>query len=285
MQYSNFTRGRSGNIFTFVKDDLNCSFPDALKKIAKWIGVKDTGERIKQKRKPFGGFYEYMIVNKKHPEASLKTISESELPSPNNLPVWWVEFNVSLQTMEEWGVRLDLATNRIVIPWYNYNGEICGAKYRVNDNNCPMDKRWGMFIAFPKSLCVYGWFKNYPYIVEKRTVVIVEAEKSVLQAWEFGSRIFLAIGGHNFSETQVKYIKALHAERIIVAFDEGVCEEEIQYEAKKLLINNHIYKNQVEYIYDGDHTYLKEGSKDSPTDNGLEIWKNLFKKCRYRLNG
>ena len=64
-------------------------------------------------------------------------------------------------------------------------------------------------------------------------------------------------------------------DEIIIGFDKDVCEEEVRYNAKQLKTENMIYTNNISYIYD---KYNLLDSKDSPTDKGEEIFKELFKE-------
>lgn len=203
-----------------------------LKFSARCLGIKadDLSTKIKY---PFNHFYKNII--RSNYEYEIEEHSESELPSKYNLSKYWLDEGVDLLTQEYYGVRLDLPSNRIVIPEYDINGRLVGAKARVNDKNCPHDQRWSMYIPYPKSQICYGYHHNYKNIQQKDTVIIVESEKSVMQARSFGVNCCMAIGGHNISEAQKKIIKSLMVKNVIIAYDEGICQEESEYEAKKLL--------------------------------------------------
>ena len=41
--WSNFSHGKSGSIWTMVQDETNCTFGEALRKVARWVGVEDDG--------------------------------------------------------------------------------------------------------------------------------------------------------------------------------------------------------------------------------------------------
>ena len=273
--YSNFTRGEKGDIFTLVMSEKNCSFPDAIRKISKWIDYKEQNYYIK---KPFGGFYEKIIRSECQPELDMKTYSESALPPPDNLSLKWVKDGVSLQVQEKYGIRYDHETNGIIIPAYNYDDKLVGAKWRNNDD-CSLSERWGMYIPYAKSNILWGYNQHYKNIKSKQIAIVVEAEKSVMQAESFNCNLCLSIGGHSFSSTQIRYLKSLMCKKIIVAFDEGLHKEEIEYEANKLKTNNNLYDSQIGYIYDEDNKYLEKNSKNSPTDLGKEIFEKIMKEC------
>ena len=280
--YKNYTRGESGNLFTLIMYDKKITFPDALKFAAKCIGYKDDGIKI---RKPFGGFYTHVEKDCNNFEIRLPVYEETKLPNSNNLSKLWYEDGVDIDIQIEYGIRYDLESDSIIIPVRDYYGNLVGAKKRINKRMCDMGERWGMYIPYAKSLLCYGWTHNYQSIKQQKKVIILEAEKSVAQLSSIGYDIGLAIGGHNISPTQAHWINTLQADKIVVAFDEGLSEEEVRYETKKLMPLNGIYRTKVGYIYDGCGEVLACGSKDSPTDHGKEVFQKLCKNNITWLEG
>ena len=69
----------------------------------------------------------------------------------------------------------------------------------------------------------------------------------------------------------IVYIKALMTNKIILAYDEGLEEEQIRLQAEKLALNNAVFKNSVGYVFDKDNEILPKGSKASPSDMGKAI--------------
>lgn len=269
------TRAYSGNIYTLVMDTKHVSFPESLELISKWAGIKNVpSEKIIP---PFGGFFKKISKQEKYPETCLNKYNENILPD-KACSYKFLKDGVSCNVQDEFNIRFSLEDNAIVIPIYDYQGNLCGAKARNNDSNCEESRRFWAFLEYQKSLTLYGYIQNYKNIIKKKTVIIVEAEKSVLQAASMDCRICIAVGGKNISETQARYIKSLGANKIIIAFDEGVCEEELQFCAKKLQVENKIFKNKVGYVFDDDNTYLNKGSKDSPLDVGKKSFESLIKR-------
>ena len=272
--YQNFTRNDSGNIYSLIMYDKKVTFPEALQFAARCIGFKDDGTRI---RLPFGGFYKAVLQDKLNDySVDIPIYTESDLPNSHNLSMLWVEDGVDPWTQLEYGIRYDPECDSIIIPVHDYRGNLVGAKKRYNKRNCLPSERWGMYIPYNKSMLCYGWVHNYVNIKEKKKVIILEAEKSVAQLTSMGCNLGLAIGGHNISRYQAHYINSLQADEIIVAFDEGISEDEIRYEAKKLIPKNGIYKNKIGFIFDGAGEMLERGSKSSPTDHGKKVFKKLF---------
>lgn len=274
------THGRgTGNIFTLVMDTLSCSFPEALTRISAWINYESD---IKV-RLPFGGFYKAIGCDTEN-ILTFKTYAEDQLPSPDNLSQQYFLDGVSFKTQQLFGVRLDLNDNSIVTPIRGYDGKsLVGAKNRVNDRDCPHDKRFYASLPYPKNQIVYGYAINYASIVKKDCVIIFESEKSTMQAYSFGVPFAVAIGGHCISKVQARYIKSLGAKKIIVAFDSDICAEEKEFEAKKLITNSFGYQNKVYYIHDENEQFIRKVDKVSPSDYGREVLEKLVSNCAVQV--
>ena len=275
LRYIDFTRGKSGNIITLVMDDKKLRFPQAIQWIAKTTGIK--GIDLPQIKLPFGGFYKRLYRRNEDLNVEARTYSEASLPPPNALSKRFVNDGIPLLTQEKWGVRYSHDDDAVLIPIYGYDGSLVGCKARSNNPNCPMDKRWWAYLSYSKTQFLYGWYENYRHIQQKQTVIIFEAEKSVMILDGWNCHLGLAIGGHNFSKTQVRYIKSLMPKQIIAAFDQGLNEEEVAYETKKLKYKNSLIDCKVGYIFDKDGTILKSDSKDAPVDLGKKEFMRLMK--------
>ena len=272
LQYMFTTRSGRGNIFTLVMEHKNVNFPKALELIGEWIGAKLQNIDIHY---PFGGFYRNIVRQYTEPEQYLTPYKETDLPPPDSLSELFLKDGISLQIQEQWGVRFDQLENNVLIPIRDYNGRLVGCKARNNDKDCDHHFRWFAYLPYSKTAVVYGFYENYAEIQKKQTVVVFESEKSVLQCASFDCGVAVAVGGHNISPIQARYIKSLMASKVIIAFDADISEEELQFEAGKLKSESGILDNSVGYIYDGDHEYL--GENDSPSDLGREVFRNLMK--------
>ena len=275
LRYMNFTRGHNGNIFTLVMDEKGFSFPQAVQWIAKITGIK--GVDLPEIKLPFGGFYKKLYRHNEDFSIDARQYDEDVLPPPTSLSKRFVDDGIPLITQEKWGVRYSHEDDAVLIPIYGYDGSLVGCKARNNDPNCPMDKRWWAYLSYSKTQFLYGWCENYRYIQQKQTVILVEAEKSVMVLDGWDCRLGLAIGGHSFSRTQVRYIKSLMPKRIIIAFDQGLPEEEVIYETKKLMYKNSLIDCKVGYIFDEKGDVLSSNRKDAPVDLGKQQFMKLMK--------
>ena len=65
--------------------------------------------------------------------------------------------------------------------------------------------------------------------------------------------------------------------KIILAYDEGLEEDQIRTQAEKLILDNAMFRNKVGYVFDRDNSILPKGSKASPSDLGKDAFLELIK--------
>lgn len=276
LKYINWTRSnQNGNLLTLIMYERKCNFISAIKWTLRTIGLK--AETIQEIEYPFHGFYRKYLRGSKEQDDDEYIYPDAALPPKGGLSKKFLNDGIPLITQEKWGVRFDHEDNAILIPVRNYVGELVGCKARNNDPKCRMEDRWWAYLKYPKSRYIYGWYENYDAIQKKNTVIVVEAEKSVMVLDGWGCQLGLAIGGHSFSKTQTRYIKSLMPEKIIVAFDQGLNEEEVIYETKKLIPRHNFANTKVGYIYDRNGDILDKNRKDAPVDLGKDAFVELMK--------
>lgn len=269
----------NGDIYTLVMTELGLSFPKAIEFVTKTCGFSAEEFDIEIK-KPFGGFYQGLIKEQTEPESTIKTYDMSILDDYTGmLSKQLFDDGISYKVQEDNYIGYDMWSNRITIPEFTFDGKICGIMGRLNKTDCGHDERWFPIVPCSRALTLYGYHRNYQTIKNKNLCIITESEKGPLQMESFGCKVGLGSCGCHISATQAKYIKGLMTDRIILAYDEGIDEEAIREEAKKLKLENNIVKNHVGYIYDREHDVLKKNSKASPTDYGRNKFSYLVKKC------
>jgi hypothetical protein len=275
LRYICFSTNEKGNIYSLIGKRKNLNFPKSLEYVASQLGLskKQFNNKVIL---PFGGFYKKLTKQQNEPELAMPTYEEEALdPYQNKFNTMFFHDGISFQTQQEFQVGFDLETMRITIPIRTLDGKLCGIMGRLNDKHCADEERWLPIIPCSRSLTLYGYTQNYSFIQEKQLVVIGEAEKFVQQMHTMGSHIGLAVCGHNISATQAAYIKGLMLPKVIVAFDEGLEEESVREQAKKVRMNNTVITNKVGYIWDANNEILPKGSKTSPTDLGKEAFVRL----------
>lgn len=277
LQYTNWSHNKSGGIISLVMDIKECAFVQALSFIANWIGFKS--DSIAHIIKPFSGFYEKIEKKNDDNLMNLTTYPDSILEPYKGLSLRFLHDGISFDVQEKYEIGFSHEDNAIAIPVRDLYGRIVGLKMRANDDRDSM-KYWSE-IPYKKSHIIYGAFQNYKSIDKKRCLIVGESEKMAAQLDSIGCHLGVGVGGHNISDAQAKLIKSLMCERIIVAFDNDVSEDEIVYNCEKLKTPNSLLKNKVQYICDKDGIYLNK--KDSPVDHGKYIFERLLKNNLYTI--
>lgn len=277
LKFDGFSINAHGNLYSLVMQTKGLSFPKALKYIAETLGLEKS-QFSKKIRYPFGGFYKGLMKEIQEPEYSMTTYDESILDEyAGKYNLMFFKDGIDFQTQEHFNVGFDLESLRITVPEYTLDGKLCGIMGRLNDSKCSKDERWLPIIPCSRSLTLYGYHHNYEFIQQKNIVVVGESEKFVQQLHSMGSHIGLATCGCDVSDIQAKHLKALMTSKIILAYDEGLEEEQIRLQAQKLILNNAVFHNRVGYVFDRENLILPKGSKASPSDLGKDAFTELIK--------
>lgn len=265
----NYTRAisktkRTTDIIDLVMFNENCGFPEALKFICGAIGidyynndVEDIPDSLQIIKMIFG----MSTGDGEDDNTPLKPINEKILsyyiPFGNKM---FEDDNISLEIQKEFNIGYDPQSNRITIPYYDILGNLVGVKARLFANHSAnSDQPKYLFLEkCNKSKMLYGYYENREYIKNCPYVVVVESEKSVLQAATYGYRNYVATMGKKISKTQIELLVRLD-KKIVFAYDEDVEYDEL-VEIKSMFPE----QISVYYMKDSEHL-LKE--KESPTDN------------------
>lgn len=257
----------------------NIKFLKALDYIADQLGL-EKNKFNKEIKLPFNGFYKGLIRELQEPEYSMETYEESILePYQNKFNLMFFNDGIDFQTQKEFQVGYDLETNSILIPEYTLDGKLCGVQARTNDTKCEHEKRWWAWLSCSRSLTLYGYHINYQSIQQKGLCIIPEAEKSIMKLSQMGCKNAVATCGCILTDTQAKYLKSMLIDKYIICYDEGLDEDNVIEQCKKIKIDNLVFKNYVGYVYDKDNKYLPKGSKLSPCDMSKEIFIKIIKEC------
>lgn len=277
LKFDGFSINTHGNLYTLVMKSEKLSFPAALKYIADRLSLKKNQFNRKIKY-PFGGFYKGLMKEITEPEYSMITYNDSVLEEyADKYNTMFFKDGINFQTQKYFNVGFDLESLRITVPEYTLDGKLCGIMGRLNDSKCAKDERWLPIIPCSRSLTLYGYHYNYEKIQQKNIVVVGESEKFVQQLHSMGSYIGLATCGCDVSSIQAKHLKSLMTSKIILAYDEGLDEDQVRSQAENLVLNNAVFHNRVGYIYDKNNNILPKGSKASPSDLGKVAFMELIK--------
>lgn len=270
---NDFARGVSKDIFSYIIQEKSVTFRDVIQKTKQILGLGNDW-RPQQRKSLFGGIYNEIARPNK--EIILKQYDESILDQyerSGNLR--FLRDGISLEAQRFWDIRFSVIEDAIIIPSHNEYGELVGAKARINRDPEGDESKYYYPINFLASQTLYGYSENYQYLYGNE-VIVVESEKSVMQAWDFGVRNIVALASHSLSEKQTKLLLQLQPKRIILAFDEGLEFHHIQRNAD--VIKNFCTMFMPEVWYWDSTMDLDIDSKSSPTDMGKEKFDEIMKE-------
>lgn len=279
----NYTRqmvsnGRKTDIIDLVCFTKNLTFPEALQYICNVLGIEYYHDFNADVPESLQITDLILKMNQNHGydiDQPLKPISKNILSYyKNRVNNLFLKDNISYETQQDFQIGYDDSTNRITIPIFSEIGDLVGVKGRLFKEELSSDDLKYVYIEpCQRSKIIYGLNKTIPYIKKAGRVYVPEAEKGVLQLWEYGDRNAGATGGKELSQQQIELLTRLGVDIIFVQ-DKDVKQEEIEELASHFVDQIPIY-----YIYDNDNI-LDE--KESPTDNP-EKWKYLKQNNLYRI--
>lgn len=219
--------------------------------------------------------------------------ARKELPTyPNGImemfvkeyPYEWLSDGISKEAMDKYNIRYSISWNKIIIPHYNVNGELIGIRGRALN---PVEvEEFGKYVpvqiegkwySHPLSLNLYGLNVNKENIKKTGICFLYEAEKSVLQSESFSiPNCAVASCGSNINKFQIDLLVRTCAPReIVVCYDNEEEKGQDKYFNKlyKVCKKYNHYAN-MSFIYDRDGI---SKLKDSPSDNGQEVFEKLLK--------
>lgn len=295
-----YTRGESYDIFELVRRAKGFEeFIEAYKFIVDFFHLKDNGKSTEKKSltDDWNIFQTIEDFNKKTGDGKINgTIQENLLEYfyPLAAPVEWQKDHISPQVMRYYGIRVDSALHKIIIPHRDLTGNLIGIRGRTYD---PFELEEGkkympVFIQgdmynhmLGKNL--FGLYENQETIRKIKKVLIVESEKAVMQCASYygvDNCFCVATCGSSLSQDQINLIMQLGVTEVILGYDRefegGYGDPDTEEYEQKLLKTVKpltLYFNTY-IIMDYDHL---TGYKDSPTDCGKEILEKLMKQKQY----
>ena len=207
-------------------------------------------------------------------------------------PLEWVQENITNETMDVFEIGYCAWQERIVIPHRDKDSNLIGIRGRSFSDDSMMFGKYTPLLtgSMTGKVCyahtlsdnLYGLHLNKDCIKRTRKILLVEAEKSVLQcASFFGLENNFALGlcGSNLSKRQIELILELNPLEVIVGLDrqfEQLDSDECKQWERKILekfVKPLSPYTKVSVIWD-DRNLLDY--KDSPTDRGKTTFLELF---------
>ena len=207
-------------------------------------------------------------------------------------PLSWIEEGITHEVMDVYEIGYCAIQERITIPHRDQDSNLIGIRGRSFSDDAMMFGKYVPLLtgnitgktcfAHDLGKNLYGLHLNKDCIKRKRKIMLVEAEKSVMQMASFFSienNFALALCGSNLSKRQIELLLELKPLEVIVALDKEY--EELDSNEYKVWQDKMLKKFvkplspyvKVSVIVDRDNLL---GLKESPTDRGRETFLKLF---------
>lgn len=288
------SRGVSGDIFHIVsyikydaekKEDFDKNLPRSKYWICKQLGylefVDDFYKETMFETAPKPQYNSWLrkAVQKDPVEfAENKILKESILERYKKIPFFgWLEEGICYRTQQEFGVGIDIQSDRVVFPVHDRYGNLIGVKGRYCGVDEEIEARYKYIYLVPcnKSVEFYNLHRALPYIREKKEVIVLEGAKSVMLLSTWGYKNAISIEGDSMTDAQINILKSLGLDvKLVFAWDKDKSLEYVKGEVQR------VHGRQRYAIADINN--LLSGT-DSPIDRGRDVWETLYKENSYRI--
>lgn len=276
------------DVITLIQKVLGYDFWTAMMWICDFFGVKKDIQFVERNK---AHDFLNLFSKQKTVIPELREINEDILDTAFYEMYFqdWIDEGITIETMKKFGIRYSIVGNCIIIPHRDTYGRLVGVRKR-NLDEIAIDTQgkympiWinNRLLNHPTKSILYGLYENLEEIKKYKTVIVFEAEKSVMQLASFKEfpSIGVAVCGSSFSDIQIEILKIIGVENIIFAFDKEYEEvesvdEEIQIEKINVFIAKTRLFFNVSVIHDKSDLL---SLKNSPTDKGEKTFLKLYKE-------
>lgn len=270
-----FSCGFSGTILQWMVKVEGLSYRQAINKLSVMTGIDA------KKYKSSSSFKAYKelknIWNKKETDISKRKLLPADEINKyrKDYPQEWLDEGITKEAMDEFNIRIDDDSNRIVYPIWDNDGNIITIKGRTRFENYKQMKI-AKYISYNKiygSDFLVGLRENKEHIKEKNEVIVVEGIKSVMKLWGWGYDNAVALETKSMTDMQMRLLISLNVKDVVIAFDSDVLPSQVKSAVKTL-------KKFVNVYMIDDRNRLLGGvkAKASPPDLGREVWEQLYEE-------
>jgi len=269
---NDFSDFEIGDIFSLIQYLRDCNLEDAQKYICSIIGCEYDGKMVEfSKSRSIRELRRFKKKEKKVLKHNI--LDESVLEKYEKYIVQeWVDEGIDKETQRLFGVFIDRQDKRWCFPIRDEFSNLISWKGRtyVKDYDLKGIYKYVFKVKMGFNPFLYGYWLTAPHIFQKGEVIVAEAEKSVMKAWSFGEKNFVASGKAGLNEYQIKKIIQMQCKRVCLAYDKDIGMEIIQKDIDRLK-----YYKEVYYIIDENDIL---GEKDAPVDKGYWNWLTLYEQ-------
>lgn len=177
-------------------------------------------------------------------------------------------------------IKYDKETDRILIPVI-FKDKLVGIIGRYNNSEVPKKiPKYYPILSYPKSEVLFGYDLCKNKIIDTKTVILVESEKSVMKSIQKDMYNTLAIGGSNISNSQIELLKELDVKNIFISLDSDKNRDSLLTQINKW------FKNETDfniYLVDNNTKYVNEKSCIFDMNWSKETTLKYIKKFNYKV--
>lgn len=289
------------DILKIVCNMKNINLTQAINYICTLLGISDIKYGFADERIEIISDWDFInTYNLKYTkfnknDGELKPINKSKLNMFQKIyTTEWVKDGISVDSMNKYNILYSTLKQSIIIPHYDINNNLVGIRQRnlldIDINN------FGKYTPF--SMCgemynhklklnLYGIHNNKEAIIQKKKVMLVESEKSVLQCdslFQQNNFTLGLCGCSELSNCQINLLLSLKINEVIIALDKQFKEkDDDEYKKwmkhlREKIINPLLPYFKIYVLWDTDKLL---GYKDSPTDKGKDTLLKLMKNKIY----
>ena len=239
---------KGGNMFTFIGEIENLSFPESVQRLAEKAGVELTVQEDEEVDKRYRAMMElynrlknsmhYILLEKETARGALNylqergigedTVREFSLGYSPDDRFWIYNFLISKKYSPEFlemtglfskkNKKISLFSNRIMFPVINSSGKTVAFSGRQ------LDSFGGKYINTPETFfykkreTLFGLYTAVKAIRERKEFILVEGNFDVLALYQSGNRNVVAPLGTAFTESQGKLLRR-YARKCKIFFD------------------------------------------------------------------
>lgn len=247
--YKCFSCGAGGNVFKFIQDYENVSFMEAIKILADKAGVSVDIGSVKEQNNKYPDYYKmYDIANKlymnnintKFGIDAKKYLNDRGLTNDiikefkiglalkekSMLLDLLVKKGFDAKQIEKYGLANsstygahDIFYNRIMVPLFDFKGEVIGFSGRVYDGS--KENKYvntKQTVVFKKGELLYNYHRSKNEARKKNQIIVVEGYMDVIAFYKIGILNVVATMGTSVTKEQLMSIRKM-AKDIVLCFD------------------------------------------------------------------
>lgn len=276
---------KGGNAISFLMEYEHLDFPDALRKLAKNIGIEiDTTKNLKYKElyevNEFAAQYYSLILTKelgkrgqnylKERKIEMEKVKEFRLgyaPSSGGLATFMRQKGINIDRLNQAGLlsqNRETFHDRIIFPIFNLSGRIIGFGGRsIDDYIQPKYLNSPETPIFKKGEILYGLFQTKELMRAKSEAILVEGYFDLLSLYQHNIKNISAPLGTALTENQ-SLLLSRYVRKVNILFDGDMSGIKAALRAIGILINAQVdvHITVLPEEYDPDK-FIKENGVDN----------------------